>query len=50
MTTKQIERVTFYDEATEKYYTIKNDFDYSVLCDLVDDEDLQEIEETNWRL
>jgi hypothetical protein len=43
MTTKIIHKITFYDENTDKYYTTSEDFDHSLLCDIVDDEDLQEI-------
>ncbi len=31
------------NQGNKTYYTTKSDFDHSVLCDLIDDEDLNEI-------
>ena len=38
--------IKFYDEDTKKYYTTKDEFDHSMICDLVDFEDLEEIAES----
>ena len=43
----QVFKIEFYDEEEDKFYTVNNDFDNSLIVDLVDDEDLVEIKWLN---
>ena len=38
-----VNKIEFYDEEEDKFYTVNEDFDNSLIVDLVDDEDLVEI-------
>ena len=38
-----VNKIEFYDEEEDKFYTVNEDFDNSLILDLVDDEDLVEI-------
>ena len=38
-----VHKIEFYDEEEDKFYTVNEDFDNSLIVDLVDDEDLVEI-------
>ena len=38
-----VNKIEFYYEEEDKFYTVNEDFDNSLIVDLVDDEDLVEI-------